>query len=496
MSRVVVIGAGLGGLGAAIRLQGAGHDVTVVEGRERPGGRAYQLRDAGFTWDTGPSLITMPWVLEDVFAAGGMDVGVELDLVKLDPFYRIFWEGEDRHLDFVAEPERMKEQIAKFSPKDAAAFDGFMAALKPIYEDGILAAGRRSFQRPGDLARITPGLARMGALRTLYGFVAGHFGDERIREAFSFHSLFVGGDPFRVPAIYGALVYLQFLDAVWYAKGGVYAMVEALARPLDVRCGERVVRIERVGGAVSGVVLAGGERIAADVVISNADVLRTHELLGRRAPLRRLRPTMSCFMLYLGTDRPFPQLVHHTLTVGRGYRDFIRSVTRTGQAPAGHSTYIHVPSRTEPAMAQPGGDSIAILLPVANLERDPVDWDVASDRVRDALLEGLERDFGLKGLREAIVVEHRMTPDDFARDLGAVAGNAFATEPTLHQSAWFRTHNRDPRVRGLYHVGAGTHPGAGIPGVLLGAGVTAGLVAKDVPRPPGRIRRTSAAAAG
>ncbi len=493
MSRVVVIGAGLGGLGAALRLQGAGHDVTVLEARERPGGRAYQLRDAGFTWDTGPSLVTMPWVLEDVFAAGGLDVSRELELLELDPFYRIFWADEERHLDFVPEPERMKAQIAKFSTRDAAAFDGFMAALKPIYEDGILAAGRRSFQHPGDLARITPNLARMGALRTLYGFVASHFADERIREAFSFHSLFVGGDPFRVPAIYGALVYLQFLDRVWYAKGGVYAIVEALAAGLDVRCGARVAHIERSAGAVSAVITDGGERIAADIVVSNADVLRTHELLGRRPPLRRLRPTMSCFLLYLGTDRRFGRLEHHTLTVGRGYRDFIRSVTRTGHPGGSRSTYIHAPARTEPGMAAPGGDSIAILLPVANLAVDPADWALESDRIRDELLDELERDFGLEGLRSSIVVEHRMTPVDFARDLGAVAGNAFATEPTLHQSAWFRTHNRDPRVRGLYHVGAGTHPGAGIPGVLLGAQVTTELIAADMPRPAGTIAKVHAA---
>ena len=484
MSRIVVIGAGLGGLGAATRLQGAGHEVTVVESRAHPGGRASQLRDRGFTWDTGPSLITMPWVLEELFAAGGLDVHRELDLVRLDPFYRVLWEGEDRHLDFVAEPERMKAQIAKFSTRDAAAFDGFMAALKPIYENGILAAGRRSFERPGDLARVTPALARMGALRTLYGFVASHFSDERIREAFSFHSLFIGGDPFRVPAIYGALVYLQFLDAVWYAKGGVYSLVQALARPLDVRCGDAVVRIEQAGGAVRGVTLEGGERIAADVVISNADVLRTHELLGRRAPLRTLSPTMSCFLLYLGTDRPIPALEHHTLTVGRGYREFIRSVTRGARAGGNRSTYIHAPARTEPGMAPTGGDSIAILLPVANLAGGSTDWDADADRVRDELLDQLERDFGLVGLRASIVVEHRMTPNDFARDLGAVAGNAFATEPTLHQSAWFRTHNRDRRVRGLYHVGAGTHPGAGIPGVLLGAQVTSALVQEDLPRAP------------
>jgi phytoene desaturase len=492
--RIVVVGAGLGGLGAALRLQGMGHDVVVVEGRERPGGRAYQLRDRGFTWDTGPSLVTMPWVLEETFAAGGLDLHAEVELRRLDPFYRIHWAGEERHLDFVPGRERMREQIAKFSARDAAAFDGFMAALKPIYEDGILEAGRRPFLHAHDLARFVPRLARLGAALPLYRMVAKHFEHPRIREAFSFHSMFIGGDPFRVPAIYAALVYLQFLDEVWYATGGVYSIVRAMAAPLDVRCGARVERIEHRSGAVRGVVLEGGERIAADLVVSNADVLRTHELLGMRAPLRRLRPTMSCFLLYLGTARRFEALEHHTLLVGRGYRRFVADVTRKGRLPETYSTYLHVPSRTEPGMAAPGGDSICVLMPVPNLRAD-IDWATQGDHLRDALVEDLETTFGLEGLGDAVTVEHRMDPRDFASRLGAVDGNAFAVEPTLHQSAWFRRHNRDGRMRGLYHVGGGTHPGAGIPGVLLGAEVTAGLIAADHPRPARTTRRAHAVGA-
>ena len=303
--KAVVVGAGLGGLGAAMRLQGAGWDVTVVEARERPGGRAYQLRDGGFTWDTGPSLVTMPWVLEETFEAAGMDLQDHVQLDRLDPFYRIRWAQTEQHLDFVSDRDRMRAELAKFSTRDAAAFDGFMAAMKPIYEQGILGAGRRPFERARDLVGFTPSMLRLGAALPLWRTVCSHFEHPRVREAFSFHSLFIGGDPFRVPAIYGALVYLQFLDEVWYARGGVYAIVEAMARGLDVRCGARVERIEHRQGKVTGVELEGGERIAADVVVSNADVLRTHELTGRRAPLRRLTPTMSCFLLYLGTDRTF-----------------------------------------------------------------------------------------------------------------------------------------------------------------------------------------------
>jgi phytoene desaturase len=483
--RVVVIGAGLGGLGAALRLQGAGHDVVVVEARERPGGRAYQLRDGGYTWDTGPSLITMPWVLEETFAAGGLDVHSEVTLRRLDPFYRIQWAEERRTLDFVA-AERMPEQIARFSSRDAAAFDGFMQALRPIYEEGILGAGRRPFLRLRDLLAFTPRMLRLGAALPLWQFVCRHFEHPRIREAFSFHSLFIGGDPFRVPAIYGALVYLQFLDGVWYADGGVYALVKAMARPLDVRCGERIARIEHRGGAVTGVVLQGGERIAADVVVSNADVLKTHELAGRRAPRRRLTPTMSCLLLYLGCDRRFDSLLHHTLLVGDGYRRFIGDVTRRGRLPATYSTYVHAPTRTEPAMAPAGRDALAVLLPVPNL-RAGIDWARAAGGLRDALVADMEATFGLAGLGASVEVEHRMTPVDFARELDAAHGNAFAVEPTLHQSAALRQPNRDRSLRGLYHVGGGTHPGAGIPGVLLGAEVTTALIAADLPAAPRRL---------
>jgi phytoene desaturase len=336
-------------------------------------------------------------------------------------------------------------------------------------------------------------MLRLGAALPLYRAVARHFEHPRLREAFSFHSLFIGGDPFRVPAIYGALVYLQFLDEVWYTRGGVFSIVEAMARPLDVRCGARVEAIEHTGSRVTGVRLQGGERLAADVVVSNADVLRTHELTGRRAPLRRPTATMSAFLLYLGTDRPFDKLLHHTLLVGSGYREFIRDVTRGGRIAQTYSTYVHAPARTEPGMAAPGGDSIAALLPVPNL-RSGIDWARESDRLRDALVADFEQTFGLHGLDASVRVEHRMTPADFESELGAAYGNAFATEPTLHQSASFRQPNRDRHLRGLYFVGGGTHPGAGIPGVLLGAEVTTNLIAEDHPAPPRRREPRAAAA--
>jgi phytoene desaturase len=478
--KVIVIGAGLGGLAVALRLQAIGCDVTVLEQRDAPGGRASRLTDSGFTWDTGPSLITMPWVLEETFAAGGLDLHREVRLRRLDPLYRIRWAGEARTFDFADSPERLEEEVARFSTSDARRVHDFLAATKPIYEHAVVGAGRRPFDDLRSLAALLPTMLRLDAVRSLHHFVARYFRHPRVREAFSFHSLFIGGDPYRVPAIYAALVYLQVLDGGWYADGGVYSLVEAMARPLDVRCGARVDAVETAGGRVRGVRLAGGERLRADAVVSNADVMRTDALLGRPGEGRPLRPTMSCFLLYLGLDRTFDALLHHTLLVGRDYRNFIRTVTRGRHLPRTFSTYVHAPARTEPGMATTGGDSLAVLLPVPNLRAD-VDWEREEEALREALVADLQGTFGLDGLAGAVRVEHRMTPLDFARDLGAVDGNAFAVEPTLRQSASFRPPNRVRGVSGMYHVGGGTHPGSGIPGVMLGAGVTAALVVADAP---------------
>ena len=485
--RVVVIGAGLGGLAAALRLQGHGCDVTVVEQREAPGGRVSRLRDGGFTWDAGASLITMPWLLEETFAAGGLDLHREVRLRRLDPLYRIRWANDPRTFDFADSPARLREEVARFSASDAERVDDFLEATRAIYEQAVLGAGRRPFEDKRSLAAVLPMLARLDAVRPLDRFVGRFFAHPRIREVFSFHSLFIGGDPFRVPALYASLVYLQVLDGGWYADGGVYSIIEAMARPLDVRCGQRVEAVETVGGRVRGVRLEGGERLPADVVVSNADVLHTDALLGRSRDGRRLSPSMSCFLLYLGTDRVFDALLHHTLLVGRDFRGFIRAATAGRRLPRTLCAYVNAPARTEPAMAAAGGDALTVLVPVPNL-RAKVDWEREGDGLRAALVGDLEQTFGLDGLDAAVRVEHRMTPIDFERQLGAVDGNAFALEPTLAQSATFRPPNRVRGVRGMYHVGAGTHPGAGIPGVLLGAGVTSDLVLEDAGR-----RRAAAA---
>ncbi len=486
--RTVVVGSGIGGLAVAIRLLADGHDVTVLERRATIGGRASRIRDRGYTWDTGPSLITMPWLFDELLRLGGSSLDGEVRLHELDPLYRIHWTDDARHFDFTRDLDRLRDEMRKFSHRDATNLEPFVAATKRIHEQGILRYGRVPFLRARDFAALLPNMTRLDAIRFMGSFVGKYFDDPRLRQVFGFHSLFIGGDPDRVPAIYSALAYLQLADGGWYTEGGVYSLVEAMAR-LIARGGGRIV----TGDGVAGIVHRGGRAVAvrtdagleipADLVIHNGDVTARDRLLPDapdRLPwrLRPLRTTMSAYLLYLGTDRRFEKLLHHTLIVGDDYHGFIREVTRKRTLPSSLSVYVHAPTRTEAAMAPPGGDSIAVLLPVPNL-RSGDDWRRVEPEMRERLLDWLEGPAGLTGLRSSIVAEHAWSPLTFRDDLGAPDGNAFAVEPSLQQSAYFRQPNRDRVIGNLYYVGAGTHPGAGLPGTLLTAEVTANLVRAD-----------------
>lgn len=482
--RAVVVGSGLGGLAVAIRLLAAGLEVTVVEAAATPGGRAGRIREQGYTFDTGPSLITMPQLLDQLFQLAGTTTEEQLTLHRLEPFYRIHWRSEPRFFDFGSDPEQMREQIGQFSTSDAGRYPAFIEQSRRIYEEAILGAGTSSFLRLRDFVQLVPKMIGLRALRSVEHFVEAYFDDVHVRQAFSFHPLFIGGDPYRVPAVYAALAFLQIESGVWYSDGGVYSLVEALEGLVRtggaVRYGDPVVEIRRADGRVTGVRTASGALHPADFVISNADVVETSRLLlsDRRTSDPQL--TMSCFLLYLGTDRVFPELAHHTLLVGDDYRGFIGDVTRRGRLGASPSLYLHAPTRTEPEMAPPGADAISVLLPVPNL-RSGIDWRAAEAGVREQVLAAMEGVGGLHlaGLRESLRFERSWTPVDFKTALRAQLGNAFGPSPTLLQSAYFRQPNRDRRVKGLYHVGAGTHPGAGIPGVLMGAEVTAQLLLEE-----------------
>jgi phytoene desaturase len=491
VKQIAIIGAGFGGLAEAIRLQARGHKVTVFEKRARVGGRAYQLQKNGYTFDMGPSLITAPFIIERVFAAAGKSMKDFLSLSALDPFYRIYFHDKT-HLDYSGDPELMRRQMAKFNPSDAAGYDRFFEDVKPIYDAVITEGlGGRPFLTWKSFLSFAPRALRLGGLRSVYSFASKYFQDERNRIAFSFHPLFIGGSPFRAPSIYTMIPYLERDAGVWYAKGGMYSLVQAFEKVFrdlggQIRTNAEVQEILVEEGKAVGV-RVGGERFPADAVISNGDVPWVYKnLLNPRhrrrwsdSAVNKLHMSMSCLLIYIGVRKKYDRLKHHTLILSERYRGLVEDIFDRKLLSQDFSMYLHVPSRTDSSMAPEGGESIYVLVPVPHLGAN-VDWSSAAEPFRDRVLNHLEHDFGLEGLRQNIEVLEMFTPDDFKTTLNAHLGNAFSIEPRLTQSAYFRPHNKCEDVRGLYFVGAGTHPGGGVPGVLLGAEATERCVLEDL----------------
>ncbi len=519
--RAVVIGAGFGGLALAVRLQAAGLQVTLVEKREMIGGRAYRLEDKGYVFDMGPSLITAPEIIDAVFRVAGTRLLDHVDLIPLDPYYRIYFHDRT-HVDYVGDPDRMREQMRAFNPRDAERYDAFMRKVRPIY-DAVIGErlGSRSFGDLGTMFGFIPSLIRLEAWQPVTWLVNRYFKDFRHRFLFSFHPLFVGGNPFRTPSVYLMIPYLERLGGVWFSRGGMYSLVDALGKVFEemggeIRTGHEVERIGVSEGRVSHVMARSGDeavRFDADLVVSNGDPGHTYRDLiepeHRRKwtdrKVEKIDYAMSCFLLYMGTKRQYPELEHHTLILAERYKGLLKDIFDRKVLPDDFSMYLHVPTRTDPSMAPEGCESMYVLVPVANLSSG-LDWEELREEFADRVIDFLE-EWGLEGLRENLEVLHIMDPRDFRDELNSLQGNAFAIVPKFTQTAWFRPHNRSEDVDGLYLVGAGTHPGAGVPGVFLSAETTYGCIAKDLGLPdqwdwnePGRVEleeaRSPAAATG
>lgn len=491
MKKVAIIGSGFGGLAEAIRLQARGYAVTVFEKREKIGGRAYQLVKNGYTFDMGPSLVTAPFIIERVFQAAGRKMRDYVDLVPLDPFYRLYFHDKS-FMDYTGDPVRMKQELARFNPQDALQYDRFFSDIKEIYDAVITEGlGSQPFDTWRSFLSFVPRAVRLGGLLPVYAFASRYFKDERNRFAFSFHPLFIGGSPFRAPSIYIMIPYLEREAGVWFARGGMYSLVRAFERVFlelggRIETNAEVTEITVANGKATGV-RVGPATHPTDIVVSNGDVpwvyknLIKSEFRKRRwsdRAIDRLHISMSCFLLYVGTRKQYPQLKHHTLILSKRYRELVSDIFDKQVLPEDFSMYLHVPTRTDPGMAPPGCESMYVLIPVPHLG-GKIDWRVSAIPFRDRILAFLEEEFGMTDLRANIEVLEMFTPTDFESQLNALLGNAFSIEPRLTQSALFRPHNRSEEIRNLYFVGAGTHPGGGVPGVLLGAEATEKCVVED-----------------
>jgi phytoene desaturase len=477
----LVIGSGFGGLAAAIRLGARGYDVTVLERLDAPGGRAYVHKQDGFTFDAGPTIVTAPFLFEELWGLCGKRMADDVDLRAMDPFYKIrFPDGAT--FSYSDDRAKMRAEIERFAPGEADGFDRFLKMSEAIYRIGFEQLGATPFDSVMDMARIAPDLMKLQGYRSVYGLVSRFFRDERLRTIFSFHPLLIGGDPFSASSIYCLIAFLEKTYGVHSPIGGVGALVKGLVGLISgqggrIRLNTDVKRILAENGAAVGVELSTGERVSADIVVSNADSAYTyrHLLAGEPrhrwtdAKLDRARYSMGLFVWYFGVDRRYDEIGHHTILMGPRYRELLRDIFRRKKLAPDFSLYLHRPTATDSALAPPGCDAFYVLSPVPNLQGGQ-DWRQEAEPYRQRIAAWLEANL-LPGLTKHIVTSKVATPLDFQQRLNATHGEGFGLAPLLMQSAWFRPHNRSEELKNLFLVGAGVHPGAGLPGVLSSARV-------------------------
>jgi phytoene desaturase len=490
-AHAVVIGAGLGGLASAMRLGAMGYRVTVIDKLDVPGGRGSCLWKDGHRFDLGPTIVTVPQVFKELWAACGRDFHQEVDLRPLDPFYEIRWPDGSK---FTArqDTEAMRAEVARLSPGDLAGYDRFLKDSEERYWFGFEDLGRRSMHKLTDLIRVLPRFAMLRADRSVYAHAARRVKDERLRMALSFHPLFIGGDPFNVTSMYILVSHLEKEFGVHYAMGGVAAIAENMAEIIGdqggtFRMNTVVDEILVKTGRARGVKLTSGEVLTADIVVSNADAGFTYDHLLRNQPRKRWTPSklksrrwsMGLYVWYFGTKGTrdmWKDVGHHTILNGPRYKELVRDIFMKGKVAEDFSLYVHRPTVTDPSAAPEGDDTFYVLSPVPHLgHADAANWNEIESAYRERLTKALEEQL-LPGFSSRVTASEVFTPDTFRDRYLSPHGSGFSIEPRILQSAWFRPHNLSEEFKGLFLAGAGTHPGAGLPGVISSAEVLQQLV--------------------
>jgi len=488
----LVIGSGFGGLASAIRLQARGYQVTLLEALEQPGGRASVFRDKGFTYDAGPTILTAPFLLDELFALNQKKTSDYIRIVPCHPFYRIVWH-DGYAFEYTGNQADMEAEVRRLAPDDLEGYRRFVGETHAIFQRAFIELADQPFTHFTDMLRVAPDLIRLRSDRSVWQMACRHVKNQRLREVLSFHPLLVGGNPFQSSSIYAMIHYLERQWGVHFAMGGTGALVQALVKLLEdlggqLRLNAPVDQLLVEDNAVAGVRLRSGESLRAKVVVSNADVANfyrkkvspavRHKWTDRR--LEKMRYSMSLFLIYFGTNRTYPELAHHTIWLGPRYKGLLDDIFHHRILAEDFSLYLHAPTRTDPSLAPKGHECFYVLSPVPHLGSpgDQIDWEKEKESYADRILLALEKSI-VPDLRKHLVSKLIFTPRDFASRLDAFHGSAFQFEPILTQSAWFRPHNVSEDVQGLYLCGAGTHPGAGVPGVLS----SAKLLDRVIPHP-------------
>lgn len=487
---IIVIGSGFGGLSAAIRLAAQGHQVTLFEKRDKLGGRAYTYEIDGFTFDGGPTVVTAPWMFDDLWQMAGKKREDYFQIVPCEPFYRIF-DHEGAPFDYNGDHEFILKQIEKRNPADMDGYSRFIATTREIFATGMGLIDQ-PFLNVMDMVKVVPDLVRLQSYRSVYGYVSRFIKDDFLRRAFSFHPLLIGGNPLDASSLYVLIHYLEREWGIHYALGGTGSIVKAMGQ-LFTELGGRVILnaevdeilIEESERRASGIRLKDGSIHKADAVVSNADVAFTYlNMIPARYRrktsdgwVKRKKYSMSLFVIYFGTKKQYRhegRLAHHNIILSEDYKRLLRDIFANADLPTDFSLYLHMPTLTDTSLAPEGGETFYVLSPVPHLGAE-IDWTVQAKPYRDAIMQFLEDNY-LPDLQANIVAEHHIDPLHFQNTLNSHLGSAFSVQPTLLQSAWFRPHNRSEDFENLYFVGAGTHPGAGLPGVLSSAKIVADLI--------------------
>ena len=485
MNSAIVIGSGFGGLALAIRLQSAGVQTTIVESRDRPGGRAYYWERDGHVFDGGPTVITDPDCLKALWQLSGHDIADYVDLVPVTPFYALDWPDGTR-FDYTNDDEKLFAEIEKLNPADVEGYKRFLQYSEGVFREGYEKLGTKAFLKLSDMLKAAPALARYQAWRSVYSIVCEYVEEEHLRQALSFHTLLVGGNPMTCSSIYALIHKLERDGGVWFAMGGTNRLIAGMVALFEriggtLRLDDPVTTIHASGNRVTGVTCASGWHADADAVASNGDVVATYGILdharGRKKhkALKRKRYSPSLFVLHFGLEGTFPDIPHHMILFGPRYEGLLGDIYKRGTLASDPSLYLHHPTKTDPSMAPEGCSTFYALAPVPHMGKADVDWRAEADDYAEVILDTLAERL-IPDIRQRIRTRFSYSPADFQTDLFAHLGSAFSLEPILTQSAWMRVHNRDDKLSNLYFVGAGTHPGAGIPGVVGSAQATAELM--------------------
>jgi len=485
MNKAVVIGAGLGGIASALRLRAKGYDVVIIDQRERLGGRAQQFNIEGFIFDAGPTVITAPFLLEELFSLFNKQMSDYIDLVPVEPWYRFVY-SDGTHFDYGGTIEDTLERIAQIEPDDQAGYLALLKQSEAIFDVGFTQLADKPFHKFSTMLAQVPALIRLKCYRTVWQMVSAYLKSDKLRQAFSIQPLLVGGNPFATTSIYSLIHYLERKWGVHFAMGGTGALVDGLQKlmkeqGIEIMLNTQVTDLTILDNQVTEVHTSAG-KLACDKVISNIDpkylyrklIPSKQQKLSAKIKTKHSSLSMGLFVLHFGTTKQYPDIVHHTIWLGKRYEDLLSDIFDKKILADDFSLYLHRPTATDSSMAPQGCDSFYVLAPVPN-NLSGIDWSVQEKDYGDRIIAALEKTI-MPGLSSHIVHRFAKTPKDFEHDFSSVEGSGFSVAPSFQQSAWFRFHNRAEGPDNLFLCGAGTHPGAGVPGVLSSAKVVDRLI--------------------